>query len=317
MHPEGGVSYIVDRNINYTNICVCGCSFCAFYRDPSAPDAYVLSEEALSKKIVETLALGGTQVLLQGGLHPEWGIEEAARIVRAVKRHKVRLHGFSPPEVWHFAGRSGISIREVIGRLIAAGLDSIPGGGAEILDDDVRAKISPRKIGWRQWADVMREAHRQGLRTSATMMFGSVESPESIARHLLRVRELQDETGGFASFIPWMFQSGNTALSADPGYGERSAAGLGHAVGYLRVLAASRLLLPNIPTVQVSWVTMGSKVAQLGLFFGANDFGSTMIEENVVASAGVAFRMSEEEIIATIRDAGFRPAKREGLPCST
>ncbi|PWB67792.1 MAG: dehypoxanthine futalosine cyclase, partial [Deltaproteobacteria bacterium] len=277
LHPEGGVSYIVDRNINYTNICVCGCSFCAFYRDPSAPDAYVLSEEALSKKIVETLALGGTQVLLQGGLHPEWGIEEAERIVRAVKRHKVRLHGFSPPEVWHFAGRSGISIREVIGRLIAAGLDSIPGGGAEILDDDVRAKISPRKIGWRQWADVMREAHRQGLRTSATMMFGSVESPESIARHLLRVRELQDETGGFASFIPWMFQSGNTALSADPGYGERSAAGLGHAVGYLRVLAASRLLLPNIPTVQVSWVTMGSKVAQLGLFFGANDFGSTMI----------------------------------------
>jgi cyclic dehypoxanthinyl futalosine synthase len=317
LHPEGGVGYVVDRNINYTNICVCGCSFCAFYRDRSAPDAYVLSEEALSKKIAETLALGGTQVLLQGGLHPEWGIEEAERIVRAVKRHKVRLHGFSPPEVWHFAGRSGISIREVIGRLIASGLDSIPGGGAEILDDDVRAKISPRKIGWRQWAEVMREAHRQGLRTSATMMFGSVESPESIARHLLRVRELQDETGGFASFIPWLFQSGNTALSADPGYGETSAAGMGHAVGYLKVLAASRLLLPNIPTVQVSWVTMGAKVAQLGLFFGANDFGSTMIEENVVASAGVAFRMSEEEIVATIRDAGFRPVKREGLPCST
>jgi cyclic dehypoxanthinyl futalosine synthase len=317
LHPEGDVGYVVDRNINYTNICVCGCSFCAFYRDKAAPDAYVLSEEALSKKIEETLALGGTQVLLQGGLHPDWGIEEAERIVRAVKRHHVRLHGFSPPEVWHFAGRSGISIREVIARLIASGLDSIPGGGAEILDDDVRAKISPRKIGWRQWADVMREAHRQGLRTSATMMFGSVEPPESIARHLLRIRELQDESGGFASFIPWTFQSGNTALSADPGYGETSAAGMGHAVGYLKVLAASRLLLPNIPTVQVSWVTMGAKVAQLGLFFGANDFGSTMIEENVVASAGVAFRMSEEEIVATIRDAGFRPVKREGLPCST
>jgi cyclic dehypoxanthinyl futalosine synthase len=317
LHPDGAVAYIVDRNINYTNICVCGCSFCAFFRDPSAPDAYVLSGEALSKKIEETLSLGGTQVLLQGGLHPDWGIEEAERLVRAVKRYPIRLHGFSPPEVWHFANRSGLTIREVIVRLVAAGLDSIPGGGAEILDDEVRAKISPRKIGWEQWAAVMREAHRQGLRTSATMMFGSVEAPESIARHLLRVRDLQDQTGGFASFIPWTFQSGNTALSGDPGFGESAAAGFGHAVGYLRVLAVSRLLIPNIRTVQVSWVTMGAKVAQLGLFFGANDFGSTMIEENVVASAGVAFRMSEEEIVATIRDAGFQPLKREGPPCST
>jgi cyclic dehypoxanthinyl futalosine synthase len=317
LHPDGAVTYIVDRNINYTNICVCGCSFCAFYRDPSAPDAYVLPEEALSKKIEETLSLGGTQVLLQGGLHPDWGIGEAERLVRAVKRHPIRLHGFSPPEVWHFANRSGLSVREVIARLIAAGLDSIPGGGAEILDDEVRARISPRKIGWEQWAAVMREAHRQGLRTSATMMFGSVEAPESIARHLLRVRALQDETGGFASFIPWTFQPGNTALSGDPGLGESAAAGFGHALGYLRVLAVSRLLLPGIRTIQVSWVTMGAKVAQLGLFFGANDFGSTMIEENVVASAGVAFRMSEEEIVATIRDAGFRPLKREGPPCST
>jgi cyclic dehypoxanthinyl futalosine synthase len=317
LHPDGAVTYIVDRNINYTNICMCGCSFCAFYRDKSAPDAYVLPEEALTKKIEETLSLGGTQVLLQGGLHPDWGIEEALRLVRAVKRHPIRLHGFSPPEVWHFANRSGLSIREVIARLIDAGLDSIPGGGAEILDDEVRARISPRKIGWEQWAAVMREAHRQGLRTSATMMFGSVEAPESIARHLLRVRDLQDETGGFASFIPWTFQSGNTALSGDPGFGEGAAAGFGHALGYLRVLAVSRLLLPDIRTVQVSWVTMGAKVAQLGLFFGANDFGSTMIEENVVASAGVAFRMSEEEIVAAIRDAGFRPLKREGPPCST
>jgi cyclic dehypoxanthinyl futalosine synthase len=317
LHPDGAVSYIVDRNINYTNICVCGCSFCAFYRDRSAPDAYVLPEESLSKKIEETISLGGTQVLLQGGLHPDWGIGEAERLVRAVKRHQVRLHGFSPPEVWHFANRSGMSIREVIGRLIAAGLDSIPGGGAEILDDEVRARISPRKIGWEQWAAVMREAHRQGLRTSATMMFGSVEATESIARHLLRVRDLQEETGGFASFIPWTFQSGNTALSGDPSFRESAAAGFGHAAGYLRVLAVSRLLLPNVRTVQVSWVTMGAKVAQLGLFFGGNDFGSTMIEENVVASAGVSFRMSEEEIVATIRDAGFRPAKREGLPCST
>jgi len=317
LHPGRAVGYIVDRNVNYTNICGCGCSFCAFYREPSAPDAYVLSEEILSRKIEETLLLGGTQILLQGGLHPDWTIEDAERLVRAVKRHPIRLHGFSPPEVWHFAIRSGLSIREVIARLIGAGLDSIPGGGAEILDDEVRKKISPRKIGWEQWAAVMREAHRQGLRASATMMFGSVETAESIARHLLRIRELQEETGGFSSFIPWTFQSGNTALSLDPAFGEGAAAGFNHAVGYLRVLAVSRLLLPNIRTVQVSWVTMGAKVAQVGLFFGANDFGSTMIEENVVASAGVAYRMSEEEIDATIRDAGFQPVKREGLPCWT
>lgn len=317
LHPDGTVTYVVDRNINYTNICVCGCSFCAFYRDKSAPDAYVLSEEMLAEKIEETLSLGGTQVLLQGGLHPDWGIAEAERLVRAVKRYPIRLHGFSPPEVWHFANRSGITVREAIARLAAAGLDSIPGGGAEILDDEVRGRISPRKIGWESWAAVMREAHLQGLPTSATMMFGSVESPQGIARHLLRVRALQDETGGFASFIPWTFQPGNTALAGDPGFERSAANGFGHAVGYLRVLAVSRLLLPNIPNVQVSWVTMGAKVAQLGLFFGGNDFGSTMIEENVVASAGVAFRMSEEEIVATIRDAGFRPLKREGPPCST
>jgi cyclic dehypoxanthinyl futalosine synthase len=317
LHPAGDVTYVVDRNINYTNVCACGCSFCAFYRDPEAPDAFVLSEEELSGKIEETLALGGTQVLLQGGLHPGWGIEEAERLVRAVKRHPVRLHGFSPPEIRHFAIRSGLGVGEVIARLVAAGLDSIPGGGAEILDDEVRARISPRKIGWEEWASVMREAHRQGLNTSATMMFGSVEAPESIARHLLRIRDLQEETGGFASFIPWTFQPGNTALSADPGFGKSAAAGFGHALGYLRVLAVSRLLLPNVGTVQVSWVTMGAKVAQLGLFFGANDFGSTMIEENVVSSAGVAFRMTEEEIVETIRDAGFRPVKREGPPCST
>ena len=179
-----------------------GCSFCAFYRDKSAPEAYVLSEGDLSRKIEATLALGGTQVLLQGGLPPDWGIEEAERLVRAVKRHPIRLHGFSPPEIWHFANRSGLPVREVIARLVGAGLDSIPGGGAEILDDEVRRRISPRKIGWEQWAAVMREAHRQGLRTSATMMFGSVETPESITTHLLRVRELQDETGGFTSFIP-------------------------------------------------------------------------------------------------------------------
>lgn len=316
LHPDGVVTYVVDRNINYTNVCVCRCAFCAFFRDRTAAGAYVLSEEELGRKIEETLSLGGTQVLLQGGLHPDWGIEQAEALVRAVKRYPVRCHAFSPPEIWHFAERSGISLSEAIERLRAAGLDSIPGGGAEILDDSVRARISPRKIGWEKWAAVMREAHRQGLRTSATMMFGSIEGPEHIAAHLLRVRALQEETGGFASFIPWTFQPKNTALSREPEFSEAAARGFNHGVGYLKVLALSRILLPNIPTVQVSWVTMGAKVAQVGLFFGANDFGSTMIEENVVASAGVAFRMSEEEIVAAIRDAGFTPVRRKGLPCS-
>jgi cyclic dehypoxanthinyl futalosine synthase len=315
IHPDGVVTYIVDRNVNYTNVCACGCSFCAFYREKEAPDAYLLSDGELSRKIGETLALGGTQILLQGGLHPDWGIGEAVRLVRAVKRHPIRLHGFSPPEIWHFAAQSGIGISEAIARLKDAGLDSIPGGGAEILDDAVRGRISPRKIGWEQWAAVMREAHRQGLPTSATMMFGSVETPEQVATHLLRVRELQAETGGFTSFIPWTFQPGNTALSRDPGYGTGAGNGLGTPLGYLRVLAVSRLLLQNVPRVQVSWVTMGAKVAQLGLFFGGNDFGSTMIEENVVAAAGVSFRMTEEEIVAAIRDAGFTPARREAYSC--
>lgn len=317
IHPGGVVTYIVDRNVNYTNVCGCRCSFCAFYREKGAPDSYVLSEGELSRKIVETLEAGGTQVLLQGGLHPDWGIEEAVHLTRAVKRHPIRLHGFSPPEIWHFADRSGIPLAEAVSRLKDAGLDSIPGGGAEILDDSVRGLISPRKIGWSQWAAVMREAHRQGLPTSATMMFGSVEEPEHIAAHLVRVRNLQEETGGFTSFIPWTFQPGNTALSRDPRFGELAASSMNHGIGYLRVLAVCRLVLANIRTVQVSWVTMGSKVAQVGLFFGGNDFGSTMMEENVVASAGVAFRMSEEEIVAVIRDAGFRPMRREEVRCST
>ena len=317
LHPGDVVTYIVDRNINYTNICSCQCSFCAFSREKGAPDAYVLSDSELSRKIEETLDEGGTQILLQGGLHPDWGLAEAVRLVKEVKRHPIRLHGFSPPEIWHFSNRSGVSVAETIFRLKEAGLDSLPGGGAEILDDEVRGVISPRKIGWRQWAGVMREAHRQGLPTSATMMFGSVETPEHIAAHLVRVRELQEETGGFTAFIPWTFQSGNTLLSRDPRFGERRVSGFGHAIGYLRVLAVSRIILRNVRTVQVSWVTMGAKVAQVGLFFGGNDYGSTMMEENVVASAGVAFRMSEEEIVSTIRDAGFRPRRREEHRCST
>jgi len=317
LHPDGVVTYIVDRNINYTNVCSCRCTFCAFFREKDAPDAYVLSDAELSRKIEETLDAGGTQILLQGGLHPDWGLADAIRLTKEVKRHPVRLHGFSPPEIWHFADRSGMTIAETISRLKEAGLDSVPGGGAEILDDDVRERISPRKITWEQWSAVMREVHRQGLPSSATMMFGSVEAPDHIARHLVRVRELQGETGGFTSFIPWTFQAGNTLLARDPRFGESHASGFGHAVGYLRVLAVARLILQNVPAVQVSWVTMGAKIAQLGLFFGGNDYGSTMMEENVVASAGVSFRMSEEEIVATIRDAGFRAKRREEHRCST
>jgi cyclic dehypoxanthinyl futalosine synthase len=317
LHPGGVVTYVVDRNVNYTNVCSCGCAFCAFYRDKGAPDAYVLSPDELDRKIAETVEAGGTRILLQGGLHHDWGLPEAEALVRAVKRHPVRCHGFSPPEIAHFASQSGVPVAEAIARLVEAGLDSIPGGGAEILDDDVRAVISPKKIGWSQWAAVMREAHRQGLKSSATMMFGSVETAGAVVRHILRVRDLQEETGGFTAFIPWTFQPGNTALFSDPRFGGGAGAGYNHATGYLKVLALSRLLLPAVPTVQVSWVTMGAKVAQVGLFFGADDFGSTMMEENVVASAGVSFRMSEKEIVDTIRGAGFRPARREERPCST
>jgi cyclic dehypoxanthinyl futalosine synthase len=227
IHPDGVVTYIVDRNINYTNICSCRCSFCAFYREKGTPGGYVLSEEELSGKIEETLDAGGTQVLLQGGLHPDWDLADAIRLVRAVKRHPIRLHGFSPPEICHFAGRSGVPIAEAIARLKDAGLDSIPGGGAEILDDEVRGLVSPNKIGWREWAAVMREAHRQGLPTSATMMFGGLETPDHLARHLVRIRDLQEETGGFTSFIPWTFQPGNTLLSVDPRFGESRERGFG------------------------------------------------------------------------------------------
>jgi cyclic dehypoxanthinyl futalosine synthase len=310
LHPGGTVTYVADRNVNYTNVCGCACAFCAFFRPPDDPEAYVLSEEELDRKIVETIAAGGTRILLQGGLHPDFGLPEAVSLVRAVKKHPIRLHGFSPPEIHHFAVTSGRTVADVIAVLREEGLDSIPGGGAEILDDAVRARISPRKIGWEQWAAVMGEAHRQGLRSSATMMFGSVETAESIAAHVLRVRALQEETGGFTAFIPWTFQPGNTALSREAGFDDAAAGGFNHAVGYLRVLAFSRLLLPAVPTVQVSWVTMGAKVAQAGLFFGADDFGSTMMEENVVASAGTVFRMTEAEIVSVIEAAGFTAARR-------
>ncbi len=302
LHPEPIVTYIVDRNINYTNICVSGCKFCAYYRSPGDPGGYLLSFEELARKIEETLALGGYQILLQGGLHPDLPLSYYEEMLTFIKERfpQVHIHGFSPPEIVFFARREGLSMEEVLRRLIAAGLDSIPGGGAEILVDRVRQRISPRKCSAEEWLSVMRTAHRLGLKTTATMMFGHLETLEDRVEHLLRIRELQDETGGFTAFIPWPFQPGNTALSvpkATP-------------VEYLKTLALSRIVLDNVPNLQASWVTQGPKVAQVALEFGANDFGSTMIEENVVAAAGVSHRLSEEEICRLIREAGYEPRRR-------
>ncbi|MBX6422434.1 cyclic dehypoxanthinyl futalosine synthase [Thermosulfurimonas sp. F29] len=302
LHPEPIVTYVVDRNINYTNICVSGCKFCAYYRSPGDPGGYLLSFEELARKIEETLTLGGYQILLQGGLHPDLPLSYYEEMLSFIKERfpRIHVHGFSPPEIVFFARREGLSIEEVLRRLIAAGLDSIPGGGAEILVDRVRRRISPNKCSAEEWLSVMRIAHRLGLKTTATMMFGHIETLEERVEHLFRIRELQDETGGFTAFIPWPFQPGNTALSvpkATP-------------VEYLRTLAVSRIVLDNVPNLQASWVTQGPKVAQVALEFGANDFGSTMIEENVVAAAGVAHRLSEEEMRRIIRAAGYEPRRR-------
>jgi cyclic dehypoxanthinyl futalosine synthase len=330
LHPRGVVSFVVDRNINYTNVCINRCRFCAFWREEDAPDAYLLDRNTLFRKIEETLELGGTQILIQGGLHPSLDIDYYVNLLRSIKeRFEVNVHGFSPPEICYIADSSDLTIRETIGILKEAGLDSIPGGGAEILSDRVREILSPRKILSSRWLDVMRNAHFLGIRTTATMMFGSIERPEDIVAHLDAVRRLQDETGGFTAFIPWSFQPGNTELEGRRqragGKGEKSAgkkpgtrnfkAGNisypATAVEYLRVLALSRLYLDNVDNIQASWVTQGLKLAQVALRFGANDFGSTMIEENVVAAAGVSYRVTKEDIIAAIMSAGFRPAQRD------
>lgn len=299
--PPREVSYVVDRNINYSNICTCGCRFCAFFKPPGHPDGYVLSREELGTKIEETLALGGTQILMQGGHHPDLPLSFYEEMLRFIKdRYAIHIHAFSPPEIVSFSKIDGTDVAAVIGRLRAAGLDSIPGGGAEILVDSVRKKVSPNKCSAREWLNVMEESHRQGMRTTATMMFGHEEEPIHRLDHLFALRDLQDRTGGFTAFIPWAFQPGNTAILREPET----------AVAYLRLLAVSRLVLDNIDNIQASWVTMGPKVAQLALFFGANDFGSTMIEENVVAAAGVHFRLSVDEIRRIIEGAGFQPRQR-------
>ncbi len=301
LHPEPIVTYVIDRNINYTNICISGCKFCAYFRAPGETDGYVLDQETLKRKIEETISLGGTQILLQGGLHPELSIDYYEKLFKFIKENfDIHIHALSPPEVIHISTLSGLGIREVLKRLKDAGLDSIPGGGAEILVDRVRKIISPRKASAFQWLQVMEEAHTLGMRTTATMMFGHVETIEERIEHLARLRELQDRTGGFTAFIPWPFQPKNTALPNLESTGEE----------YLRTLALSRIFLDNFQNIQASWVTQGPKVAQIALYFGANDFGSTMIEENVVAATGVSHRLSEQEIRRLIEDAGFRPCQR-------
>ncbi|MBK5255405.1 MAG: dehypoxanthine futalosine cyclase [Vicinamibacteria bacterium] len=302
LHPEGLVTYIIDRNINYTNVCTAQCAFCAFYRDLPAKDGYVLSKDEFRQKIEETLALGGEQVLLQGGLHPDLGIEYYEDLFQWLKASypKLWVHGLSPAEVKHICRVSNLSTEEAVRRLIAAGLDSIPGGGAEVLSNRVRNIIGIAKGSTEDWLEVMEVAHRQGLKTTATMMFGHVETLEERIDHLLCLRALQDRTRGFTAFIAWTFQPENTALAGDEVTSFQ----------YLRTLAVARVILDNFPNVQASWVTQGGKIGQMSLRFGANDFGSLMIEENVVSSAGAQFRLTEAEIARNIEGAGFVPKRR-------
>ena len=297
------VTYIIDRNINYTNVCNVYCKFCAFYRTEKDSDHYVLTPEQIGAKIRELEAIGGTQILMQGGHHPRLTIEYYENLLQYIRQYHptINIHGFSPPEFNHFAEVFKMSLEEVIIRFKAAGLGSIPGGGGEILVDEVRHRISPLKCTSDQWLEVMRIAHRNGLSSSATMMFGHVETVEQRLQHLLRLRELQDETGGFKAFICWTFQPEHTVLKAEP-VGSHE---------YLRMQALSRIFLDNFDNVQSSWVTQGPKIGQIALRFGANDFGSIMMEENVVSSAGTSFRLDVAEMQRLIREAGYEPRQRD------
>lgn len=310
-HPEDYRTYIIDRNINYTNICTSGCKFCAFYREVKHSDGYIITQDSLLKKIEETLALGGRQILMQGGLHPSLKMDFYIDILKLIKKnYDIHIHAFSPPEIVHFSQVQGISIQDVIRKLKEAGLDSIPGGGAEILVDRCRNFLSPHKCTAQEWLYVMREAHKLGMRTTATMMFGHIETLEERIEHLEKIRRLQDETGGFTAFIAWTFQPRNTELDKTL---HSSLMGMGSigSYDYLRTIAIARLYLDNIANIQASWVTQGAKIAQLSLKFGANDMGSTMIEENVVRAAGVSYRMSKEEIEFLIMDLGYKAVQRD------
>ena len=301
-HPENLVTYIIDRNINYTNVCVADCKFCAFYRRPKHSEGYVLSFEQIGAKIDECKAIGGVQILLQGGHNPYIPFDWYLELMRYIKRHHpIHIHGFSPSEVVFFSERFGLSVAEVVGQLRSAGLDSIPGGGGEILVDEVRERVARKKAQTEEWLGVQEEAHRQGMKTSVTMMYGLGESTADRVEHLLRVRDLQARTAGFTAFICWPLQPEGTEM-ADQAKTD--------AVSYLRTLALGRIICHNVPNLQSSWVTMGLKVGQIALRFGANDFGSLMMEENVVSSAGTTYRATIEEMERCIRDAGYQARRR-------
>ena len=302
-HPDRIVTYIIDRNINYTNVCVAQCAFCAFYEKINSERAYLLSKDEIAAKIQETVDLGGTQILMQGGLHPKLDVSWFEDLFRFISKKfpAIRIHSLSPAEITYMAKISKLSLRETLERLRAAGLASIPGGGAEILVDEVRARLKANKTNTADWLKVMETAQKMGMKTTATMMFGHVENYKQRLEHLMHIRSLQDKTGGFTAFIPWTYQPENTELG-----GEKTSA-----YDYLRTLAISRLMLDNVPNIQASWVTMGAKVGQVALEFGANDFGSLMIEENVVAAAGADFRMSLDDIKRIIKDAGYEARQRD------
>jgi len=306
LHPTPVRTFLIGRNINYSNVCISGCKFCAFFRGKRHREAFLLTTEAILDKIAEMVAAGGTEVLLQGGLHPELRLAWYAELFRAIASTfpHVQLHALSSSEIVHLAELESLPPVEVLARLQAAGLDSLPGGGAEILVDRVRTLISPKKCTADQWLAVMRAAHQLGMPTTATMMYGHIETPAERIAHLERLRALQDITGGFAGFIPWPFQPGATPLS------RQSPRAPEDGMAFLRMLAISRLYLDNIPNLQSSWVTQGLKVGQLGLCFGANDLGSTMMEEQVVSAAGTTFRTNAEELARLIADLGYQPAQR-------
>src|SRR5580765_81368 len=304
------ITFIVDRNLNYTNICVTDCDFCAFYRRPGdRREGYLLPKPVIYKKIEETLALGGTGLLMQGGHHPDLGIEFYEDLFRSIKeRYRIHLHALSPPEIQHISRRSRLSLPDVLTRLRDAGLDSIPGGGAEILVDRVRDIIAPKKVNTKEWLGVMREAHRLGISTTATMMYGHVETLEERVEHFRRIRELQDETGGFRAFFSWTFQDdGNRLVSLVPAEARPTS------FDYLLTQAVSRIYLDNVPHIGSSWVTQGKKIGQVALGFGADDLGSVMIEENVVSAAGTTHRTSAEELAHLIRSIGKTPVQRDTL----
>lgn len=306
-HPHNIASYIIDRNINYTNVCTEYCSFCAFYRPHGHQEAYVHPKEIIFQKIQETIDVGGTGVLMQGGLHPELPVEYYEDLFRSIKeRFRIHLHVLSAPEILNIAQISNLTVSDTIARLRDAGLDSIPGAGAEILHDEVRHRIARLKCNTEEWLDVHRAAHKLGVRTTATMMWGCGETIEHRIHHLQVLRDLQEETGGFTAFIPWSFQRDNTSLG-------RFVKEEATSVEFLKTLAICRLYLDNIVNIQTSWVTQGLKVCQVGLRFGGNDVGSVMIEENVVSQAGARFAATEEDLRRMIRDAGFIPKQRDSL----